>query len=507
MASDDNNVYLTQLSSLIQNSTLLLHQLPTNEVDWSSIVTRTDPSPTSPDNSGNNNKVLVQNQIDDDSEEESSDDENMFLGGGYSSSEDDDEPSPTSNAFATSNNTPNTSIATSSTKAVFIEDSIEYLNEEESTLLKRAKSVHSALLLSLSPQSQSTSNVSGGGSGEGRKFVEQLIADILSTNTSSLSPSLPSSLTSDNSQGYNKLVQTIAYLTSSKIINNNPINISRISNERWRKVCLTNGLLVVQYLIYLLNSEGSSSSEVGVNNDSGESVNEESSCSALDEWNVVILPLLFGNSSLFLVNDDLRDALLSLSSFSSSSTSLDTDTATAADDTDTTANNEGKRLNKCQATVNICQVTLQNAISSTTSKEDRELRQTYILVVCQVLICLYDGITSQPSSFSGSEELDVVRNGIHSTILTIIRGICYTTNNHNDNNTSSSSSQKLTLEALRPVTGMLLPKLYNDDNNTSGSEKDTSSGEEVDVRAVELWNEILKLLGPYSEEQKCCKNW
>ena len=95
--------------------------------------------------------------------------------------------------------------------------------------------------------------------------------------------------------------------------------------------------------------------------------------------------------------------------------------------------------------------------------------------------------------------MEIVQNGIHSTILTIIRGICYTTN--------PESQQKLTLEALRPVTGMLLPKLYNDANNTSGSEKDTSSGEEVDVRAVELWNEILNLLGPYSEEQKCCKNW
>jgi len=481
MASDDN-LYLTQLSSLIQNSTLLLHQLPTNnEVDWSSIVTRTDPSPATPDNSDNNK--LVQNQLDDDSEEEESsdDDENMFLGGGYSSSEDDEPSHLTSNTpLSTSNNTTNTA------NAVIIKDSIDYLNEESTTLLKRAKCVHSALLLSFSPQSQSPSNDSKEGSGGSRKFVEQLIADILSTNITSLS----SSLTSDNSEGYNKLVQTIAYLTSSKIINNNPINISRISNERWRKVCLTNGLLIVQYLIYLLNlpSTGESSSSSG-------DCKESNNGSALDEWNVVILPLLFGNSSLFLVNDALRDALLSLSSFSSNTSS---DTAASADD-----NNSEGRLDKCQATVNICQATLQNAISSSSGVNNKELRQTYILVVCQVLICLYDGISS---SGKNEEFLDIVQNGIHSTILTIIRGICYTTN--------PESQQKLTLEALRPVTGMLLPKLYNDATNKSSSGKDTSGGqdtssgkEEVDVRAVELWQEILKLLCPYSEEQKCCKNW
>ena len=213
MASDNNNVYLTQLTSLIQNSTLLLHQLPTNNViDWSSIIS-TPSNEQEVEEDGGNNKV-VQSQIDDEDSESSDDDENMFLGGGYSSSED-DEPSPTSNApFATPTSNSNTA---NSTNIVFIEDSIDYLNEETSTLLKRAKAVHSALLLSLPPQSQSTSTkISNEG---GKKFVEQLISDILSinTNNTSLSSSLPSSLT-------NKLVQTIAYLTSSKIINNNPVN-------------------------------------------------------------------------------------------------------------------------------------------------------------------------------------------------------------------------------------------------------------------------------------------
>ena len=490
MASNSsNNLHLTQLTSLLQNSTLLLHQLPTNNViDWSSIITADQSNGQEAEEvGGGNNNKLVQSQVDDDdSEGESSDDENMFLGGRYSSSED-DEPSPLSSntPFATSPN--NSSTANDTTNAVFIEDSIEYLNEDESALLKRAKCVHSALLLSLPPQQSPTS-------AGGRKFVEQLIADILSTNTS-LSPSL----TSDNSEGYNKLVQTMAYLTSSKILNTNPIR-SSISAERWRKICLTNGLLIVQYLICLLNqpsnSDCNSSSSINgdckesLNGDCNESVNKESNGSALDEWNVVILPLLFGNSSLFLVNDALCDALLSLSSFSSSTSSSDTSSSNTSDDSD-----EKKRLDKCQATINICQAALQNAISSTSNKEDRELRQTYILVVCQVLICLYDGISSSGDNIGSNKDLlEIVQNGIHSTILSIIRGICYTTTNHDDD---TSSQQQLTLEALRPVTGMLLPKLYNPEllfDNVDGS-------------AIELWNEILKLLAPYSEERKCCKNW
>jgi len=490
MASDNNNIYLIQLTSLLQNSTLLLHQLPSNVIDWSSIVSSsTNPSygQEAEDVSGNTGGGEERQDDDEDSEEESSDDdENMFLGGGYSSSEDDDEPSPNT-PFATPKN--NSSNANDNNVAV-IKDSIEYINEEISTLLKRANCVHSALLLSLPPPPpQPTSTVSGiegsdeqGSEGGRRKFVKQLIADILSSSGED-----------------NELARTMAYLTSSKVINNNPIK-STISNERWKKVCLTNGLLVVQYLIHLLNqpsSEGSSSINGGGDSASGgngESVNKGGS--ALDEWNVVILPLLFGNLSLFLVNDDLRDALLGISSFSSSTSSDDT---TAAD--------------KCQAIINICQTTLQNAISST-SKEDRELRQTYILVICQVLICLYDGISSsslQSKLTSSSEELlEIVQNGIHSTILTIIRGICYATTDNNDTTYSSSSSQQqLTLEALRPVTGMLLPKLYNDTTTNKSNGKDNISGgkDEVDGRAIELWNEILKLLGPYSEEQKCCKNW
>jgi hypothetical protein len=53
---------------------------------------------------------------------------------------------------------------------------------------------------------------------------------------------------------------------------------------------------------------------------------------------------------------------------------------------------------------------------------------------------------------------------------------------------------------------MLLPKLYGESKGGSAVE------EQHQQRAVELWNEILRLLSPYSNEisiddRKCCRNW
>jgi len=54
-----------------------------------------------------------------------------------------------------------------------------------------------------------------------------------------------------------------------------------------------------------------------------------------------------------------------------------------------------------------------------------------------------------------------------------------------------------------------LPKLYPSDSDGSGNLKE----QQQQTRAVELWNEILLLLSPYSEEvvsldkRKCCRNW
>ena len=156
-----------------------------------------------------------------------------------------------------------------------------------------------------------------------------------------------------------------------------------------------------------------------------------------------------------------------------------------------------------------------------------------LVVVCDVLIRLYDGMnkllsrqcstyTQQQQQQRGGEEggeevlallttcVDSIANTIHLAILKVIRGICYvtTTTNEDDGVVSVMEQPLLSLEAVRPVTGMLLPKLYPSD----GVGGDGGGGLKEQQRAVELWNEMLLLLSPHSEEvlignRKCCQNW
>eukprot|EP00579_Thalassiosira_antarctica_P017342 CAMPEP_0201941076 /NCGR_PEP_ID=MMETSP0903-20130614/46456_1 /ASSEMBLY_ACC=CAM_ASM_000552 /TAXON_ID=420261 /ORGANISM="Thalassiosira antarctica, Strain CCMP982" /LENGTH=139 /DNA_ID=CAMNT_0048483043 /DNA_START=1 /DNA_END=417 /DNA_ORIENTATION=+ len=95
--------------------------------------------------------------------------------------------------------------------------------------------------------------------------------------------------------------------------------------------------------------------------------------------------------------------------------------------------------------------------------------------------------------------LEIVQDAIHRAVLMILRGICY--------ETVERQSPLLSLESLRPVTGMLLPKLY------PHSTKEDKGKDVVDERSMDLWNEILLLLSPYSDslvgggKRKCCQNW
>ena len=170
----------------------------------------------------------------------------------------------------------------------------------------------------------------------------------------------------------------------------------------------------------------------------------------------------------------------------------------------------------------MCLSTLKQHVTSSTKEEQGGSssirRQRYIImVVCHVLIRLYDGIMSSSFQFKKDNEeggvdeknllLDVVRYGMHQTVLLILRGICYYEAE------GGGGKSMLSLESLRPITGMLLPKLYPNDDESSGGEG-KSDVVVADERAVELWNEILLLLQPYSEDtqddgkrRRCCQNW
>ena len=527
--------HLNQFHTLLQHSTSLLHG--GNGADWKTYIVATacpseeDVAVVGGDDNGGNgihgiaNEGVGGNEAMEE-EESDSDDDMMMLGGCFSDSDDDDDETA---AAAASTSTSAGSKDTAFANLDLGSDEDNCLNEEEdSLLLKRAASVHSALLLSM-PQPQPGANING------RELVEQLVGAMQEGNDDD----------DDNASLLQELISILSFCISSSSsldsTSTRPKSIS-VSQERWKKVCLTNALLAIQFLLHLMKQQQQQQS-------SGEDAETlmssvSSSVGALDEWNVVILPLLFGNNkqqqcvetttstttSLFLMNDALRDALLNLSSTSSSFSN----TSTSA--------NQSNNGSDSEATVTLCLEALHNATFSTTaaSMPTMMLRQKNIIVVCQVLVNLLDNNLNLKKKNNNNHkendvDVDIVREGLHKAVLMILRGICYESSSSSSATTSSSLSSSfskpcLNLESLRGVTGMLLPKLYpvveeaeKDKNNKKGS---GSSGVVVaEKQSVELWNEILLLLGPYSEmdveeeeetaqvsigdmgKRRCCKNW
>ena len=535
--------YLNQFHTLLQHSTSLLHG--GNGADWKTYIVATacpseeDVAVVGGDDNGGNgihgiaNEGVGGNEAMEE-EESDSDDDMMMLGGCFSDSDDDDDETA---AAAASTSTSAGSKDTAFANLDLGSDEDNCLNEEEdSLLLKRAASVHSALLLSM-PQPQPGANING------RELVEQLVGAMLVGKHKGEEGDDDDD---DNASSLQELISILSFcISSSSLLDSTstlPKSIS-ISQERWKKVCLTNALLAIQFLLHLMKQQQQQQS-------SGEDAETlmssvSSSVGALDEWNVVILPLLFGNNkqqqcvetttstttSLFLMNDALRDALLNLSSTSSSFSN----TSTSA--------NQSNNGSDSEATVTLCLEALHNATYSTTaaSMPTMMLRQKNIIVVCQVLVNLLDNNLNLKKKNNNNQvqenddDVDIVREGLHKAVLMILRGICYESSSSSSATTSSSLSSSfskpcLNLESLRGVTGMLLPKLYpvveeaeKDKNNKKGS--GSSGGVVAEKQSVELWNEILLLLGPYSEmdveeeeetaqvsigdmgKRRCCKNW
>ena len=507
----DNNNLTNQFVTLLQHSTSLLHNINSNKNvvdDWLSTILTNDTATTNSDDeskdnvaSGDNKRATTQSQQDEvddeDSDDDSSDDDDdmMLMLGGYSSSEDEADDDYSSRPPTNNTNNNDEDIA------IMMEDTTEYINEEEISLLKRAMGVHSALLLSL-PQSTATEEEGSSSSG-GTTIVKELIAAILD----------PTSTSSDsNNNNNNKLVSILSHIifSSSTIIGSNSKHhhhpIKSISKLRWQKICLTNSLLAVQFLLHILKSSSGSAAS----NDS----------STLEEWNTVILPLLFGklnsstsssssssnkapNASLFLLNDALRETILS--------TLVSTTSFLPSSSNEQDSSSDDKQQCSIQSAVNICTSTLEHV---TSTKEIKKLRQKYILVVCQVLLCVYDGIIimqgQRGDDDDDDKELEVVKNGMQNVMLLILRGICY------ESSSGEEAAPLLSIEALRPVTSLLLPKLYPNDGNGNGKEEAAIKNE----RVIELWKEVLLLLNPYSDEwvielnnddgkkqRRCCKNW
>eukprot|EP00984_Skeletonema_dohrnii_P037087 scaffold38760_cov228-Skeletonema_dohrnii-CCMP3373.AAC.2 len=471
-STDENGDLTSQFQVLIQRSCSLLHHF--DGLNWNvDKPSETDGLTTTADAAdSSDNAVMNENEEnDDDDQSDSSSDEGMMMfGGGLLDSDSDNEDDLMMMDSGVND-------ANDQDDDYEKEDGEEEEEEDDVAMLKRASSVHVALLTSLS----STSFVK-----DGRELVQSLVSSILSSNVA----------TDNDDEDVNKLVTTISSILLKSSNDHLP---KRMSDERKRKIGLTNSLLTIQYLLHLLNTSSTTVS---------------STPSSLLGWKVVILPLLFNtNNNTKSFNDTLlQTALLNLISPTSIKMTQD-------------------QLEYCQDVCQLCVLAVEQLTSTTAAGTGAAVtsnhsRQSQLVLVCDVLIRLYDGMNKllgkQQQRGGGGEELalstkcvDSVANAIHLVIVKVIRGICYAHveqdcggSNKEDNQSVLLLEPLLSLEAVRPVTGMLLPKLYPSDSVGSGDLK-----EQQQTRAVELWNEILLLLSPYSEEvvsldnRKCCRNW
>jgi len=455
---------MDHFQTLLQRSTNLLHSV--DGVDWEQIAIE-DSSPECPTssaaNEGDGDEIMVENRVEDDNfSDEDSDDGLIMFGGLCSDSEDEG--------------------ATENVHLEEEEGADEDEDEEDDALLKRASSVHAALLLLLPPALVDDD----GRAADGELMARQLVSAVLAkASGSEREDGCSSSSFSADEAWTESLVSLLSFAILSSSLERRPKKTIR--KERWRRACLTNSLLAVQFLLHLMRSN-------------------EASASPLNEWNVVILPLIFGNpgmtsiseSSAFLLNDALCGALLNLSSFSSGN----------------------HNICHVKATADLC----LNALDHFASSKVVPLRSKKIVVVCQVLIRFQDNVSRR---ILKGEEVEIARDAIHHATLTILRGICYEVipayGKDNEDDVTAYRPPMLSLESLRSITGLLLPNLLDAENNSKNSEGRDVGETEANKRAIELWNEMLLLLYPYSdsfvdeseenehrfqgEKRRCCKNW
>ena len=403
---------MMQFTTLLNQSTKLLYQI---NIDWRALALESfTPSTTE--------KTEVKPELVVDSEEESEDDDDLFgMLGGYESSDNEEEENEGEGEE-------------------LVDDNAE---EDEAALLKRAAAVHNALLLSV-------------GDSKDLYPTTSLIDTILQR--------IASGTTKIEEEDVQPMILT--YILSPSTIDNRPKRI-RCSQQLWNKICSTNALVAVQYLLLL-----------------------EKSNDVLRGWNNVILPLLLGNAddanvSLLMKHDVLREQVLTL--------------------TPSAAQSMKPKESITEIISNTCNVCIRS-INDSASNPSLVSRQKKIDVVCSVLIHLLDNVPRIVKGPGADDE--VIKNSLHQAVVIILRSICYETVDGD-----KVHPPLLTVEALRVITGMLLLKLYPPSSNH------TKASKEEDERVVQLWNEILMLMSPCSADfveigndtstrnMRRCKNW
>jgi hypothetical protein len=410
--------------------------------------------------------------------------------------------------------------------------------EDVAILLKRALSVHAALLLSLPSSLSSALRMADSTNNDdhvvgilldGRKLVEELVVAILSTGHEVEGSKI---MGSDNNTEKSELVDVLSFFINFSNIYRDANNSKNKyqgttlnrggSSSCWNveKVRLTSSLFAIQFLLCL--------NDITILRKQDQTILSSNRSKSDHGWggtmSKIILPLFFGTmtsktthnirTTSFLSNDALRNAVLDLISFSLGEDGVGKGQAVTSTCTTTAASAVN---NATAAAVNLCLDIMHHAISSTSatsfSFSPPLLRQKIIVVSSfQIFIRIHDGIHKSNNNKSGGDTASIIHDTMHRTVVMILRQIGVDCRRCHTLDDSKLSPESL----LRPITGLLLPKRYGchqqhqhqqqitqdrHSNNKQPQSVQTNAGDDEEnvnmnekAGAELLWNEILLLL-------------
>ena len=165
-----------------------------------------------------------------------------------------------------------------------------------------------------------------------------------------------------------------------------------------------------------------------------------------------------------------------------------------------------KLLERCTAD---CVASVQG-LSSTSTSGSVEHRRMVVETTAKLLVKLLS-LARDASSGDDTSDLDaeVVLRAIHNVVLDVARSIGMST---------AAGGFNGDLRLLRPLTGLLLPVLWDGDNNTTGAGGSTSSRssneENTKARATELWAFLSDTIAgaassstTTTNDDRRCRNW
>jgi hypothetical protein len=328
------------------------------------------------------------------------------------------------------------------------EEDDDFADEDDAAFLRRASSVHDALLLTICTPTCIF---------DGRELARSLV-DAMS-RTTSISSSI-------HMADLARLLSSHAYIDPAPSISS-----SSSSLRRRKRMRMSRSLLVMQFLLRLdgirrRESRGS----VGRNDDD------------CDVTASIVLPVIFGggdgHGSIYLAYDVLRDAALDLRP--------------------PIASEEIAR-----ASSNACLDALRRVVSVDGNDDDdanRERRRV-IEAACKIMARIHDDVRDRDVMATGA-----ARHAMHRAVAALLRGIVVCrdreADDDADDDVGSGEARRprptLSLGALRPISGILLPKLYPPGDDDDDRRRSTRVKSRSDVDAMEsLWIEISTLLREY----------